>query len=140
MMRINSFFNSRSSESGQVTVETAVAWSLIIAGLLFMFMYMQRGLQGNYWGSVRATGAQFDPRDEFDESHWIHTRFDQTDQLPRAQMVGADLHPLPASESSNPFGLTTVPTGPVFRESAYSYSAQEGGWDTRADYTYNDIH
>lgn len=130
----------RSKNKGQIAVETAVAWSIIIAGLLGMFFYMQRGLQGNYWGSIQSTGAQFDPRDEYSDLRKIVYRIEKTDQVPRAQVVGADLMPLPASEDSNPFGLTTVPTGPVFREAAFSYSAQNTIWKTETEYRFDDIH
>jgi hypothetical protein len=44
---------------GQVTAELAVLFTFVIAGLIFMGFYLQRGVQGGVKGNVDALGQQF---------------------------------------------------------------------------------
>ncbi len=47
------------SQRGQVTVEVAVLFVAVIAALVFMAVYLQRGAQGGVKGSADSLGQQF---------------------------------------------------------------------------------
>ena len=47
-------------EGGQVTLETAVCLTAVSAGLVFMLIYLQRGVQGGAKASADGLGTQFD--------------------------------------------------------------------------------
>lgn len=49
----------RRGNRGQVTVEVAVLFSAVVAALVFMAVYIQRGAQGGLKGSADSFGAQF---------------------------------------------------------------------------------
>lgn len=44
---------------GQVTVETAVLFSFVVAGLIFMGFYLQRAAQGGVKSNAEGIGTQF---------------------------------------------------------------------------------
>lgn len=49
----------RGNRRGQVTAEMAVLFSFVIAALVFMGTYIQRGSQGSVKGNVDSIGQQF---------------------------------------------------------------------------------
>jgi len=44
---------------GQVTVETAVLFGFVVAGLVAMAVYLQRGVQGGMKSNADSMGTQF---------------------------------------------------------------------------------
>ena len=55
----------RRDQRGQVTVETAVLYTCVIAGLVYMGVYLQRGVQGSVRGNADGIGSQLST-----ESKW----------------------------------------------------------------------
>lgn len=49
----------RWTQRGQVTAEMAVLFSFVVAALVFMGVYIQRGAQGGVKGNVDSIGQQF---------------------------------------------------------------------------------
>lgn len=49
----------RRTQRGQVTVEYAVVFGMVIAGLLAVALYLRRGVQGGLKGSSDSFGTQF---------------------------------------------------------------------------------
>ena len=49
----------RRYEQGQVTAEMAVLYTFVIAGLVFMGVYLQRGTQGGLKSNADGIGTQF---------------------------------------------------------------------------------
>ena len=49
----------RRYEQGQVTAEMAVLYTFVIAGLVFMGVYLQRGTQGGMKSNADGIGTQF---------------------------------------------------------------------------------
>ena len=55
----------RWNRRGQVTAEMAVLFSFVIAALVFMGTYVQRGAQGAVKGNVDSLGQQFNPEGDW---------------------------------------------------------------------------
>lgn len=51
--------NTRHRKAGQVSAETAVLLTVVIAGLVYMGIYLQRGEQGALKGHADSVGQQF---------------------------------------------------------------------------------
>lgn len=49
----------RRGQQGQVTAEMAVLYTFVIAGLVFMGVYLQRGVQGSAKSNADGIGTQF---------------------------------------------------------------------------------
>lgn len=58
----------RKQQRGQVTVETAVLFGFVVAGLVAMAVYLQRGVQGGMKSNADSIGTQFANNDPW-ESH-----------------------------------------------------------------------
>jgi hypothetical protein len=50
---------------GAFTVEAAVAWTAIIGGLVFMLIYLQRGVQGGMKSNADSMGQQYSTQTGF---------------------------------------------------------------------------
>ena len=55
----------RRDQQGQVTAEMAVLYTFVIAGLVFMGVYLQRGVQGSTKSNADGIGSQYST-----ESKW----------------------------------------------------------------------
>ena len=69
----------RWNRNGQVTVEIAVLFGMVVAGLVFMGIYLQRGVQGAVKSNTDAVGQQFSTSGAFNSftdsnSHETNTR------------------------------------------------------------------
>ena len=64
--------------SGQSTVETAVLFTCVIGGLMFMAAYVQRATQGGMKGNADSIGQQFSTSKTFESVSVQHSLTDQT--------------------------------------------------------------
>lgn len=86
------------SQKGQVTVETAVLFGVVVAGLVAMATYLQRGVQGGMRSNADSFGTQFDSSVGW-ESHARSASQETAEQIRSAQTseacqgVGGDTRP-----------------------------------------------
>jgi len=135
---------------GQVTVETAVAFAMIIAGLTGLALYVQHAMQGNFIGTARFFGLQFNPQQTYTETH-VASVTETVTQISDGGMIEADLIPSvpPSSDFQSPSFcifcggenpdrlLSSLPTGPVPREPAFQQSEDNAGWTTTRSASYD---
>ncbi len=135
---------------GQVTAETAVVLTAVIAGLVFLAFYVQRAMQGSFFGTSQSIGLQFDPRDVYAENQSVGMTETVTQDvgwemtaasiLPTGEITDVvELHFHPAPHPK--WVLESLPSGPVPREPA-AQQAQSviADWDANRSATYDDIH
>lgn len=98
-------------------METVLTIVLVIAALAGMMIYVQRGIQGGLSSATSGLGAQFDPRDAWNESHGMGS-LETTTQVPRSGAVAADM--LDGWLSGVPGGtqqqLPSLPAAQIVRE------------------------
>ena len=66
------------SRRGQVTVEAAILFTFVIAALVAMAIYLQRGAQGGVKSNADSLGSQFSATQPFSSSTTSKTTEDQT--------------------------------------------------------------
>ena len=66
---------------GQVTVETAVMFGMVVAGLVAMALYLQRGVQGGVKSNSDSFGSQFSATKAWN----VHTSSDTNENSTRIQ-------------------------------------------------------
>jgi hypothetical protein len=59
--------NAFNNERGLSTAESGILLSVLIAGIIAMSLYLQRGMQGGMFQSTQSIGMQFDPRNSYSE-------------------------------------------------------------------------
>lgn len=112
------------NKRGQVSAETAVGMTMVIAAFIGMTVYAQRAIQGNLMQSVESHGQQYDPRNDNYNEQMIEYRQETTDKVTRGSMiaanlvdsVGPDLSAVRAGRGDKKMLLQSLPTGPVLRE------------------------
>ena len=58
----------RRAQRGQVTVELAVLFGVVVAALVFMAIYFQRGVQGGVRSNADSFGSQFSATGAFNQT------------------------------------------------------------------------
>ena len=118
---------------GISTAETAVMMTMIITGLVFMRIYVQRAIQGGLFSTASSLGMQFDPRDPYQErqhltsSDTVHlvTPVDAPHGMVGAALLGGELDGGNAS-------LPDLPTGPTYREPSVQAAQVSSTWSLTA--------
>ncbi len=72
------------SNRGQVTVEVAILFGFVVAALVAMALYLQRGVQGGMKSNSDSIGTQFSATKAF-ESHSISTTAEDTTAVKSGQ-------------------------------------------------------
>lgn len=151
----------RGDARGLMTTETCLLLITAIAGLLTMGFYVQRALQGNFFGTTQSIGLQFDPRDHYREEQHLDAS-EVVRQQPAYSMAPANHLPTPdpdffqfaavvnddrviacgggdpaACERRKRF-LRDLPTAFVFREPSLQRSELTASWAGTTDSDYRD--
>ena len=63
---------------GQVTVEIAVLFGVVVAALVFMAIYFQRGVQGGVRSSADSLGQQFSATGAWNQTSTTHQTTNET--------------------------------------------------------------
>ncbi|GEM_PF-6408632 len=69
----------RGNRRGQVSVEAALLWTFVIAGLVFMGFYLQRAAQGGVKSNADGLGGQFSAIASYSSFSQSKTHEDATD-------------------------------------------------------------
>lgn len=126
---------------GVVTVEVAALVMAIVAAMVFMLPYAQRGLQSYLKGSVDQVGHQFDPRDRYREQKNSQIGDSVESVNPSSGMSNAaQFRP---SEPHSSFGgqfvsFEDTPGGLVPREPSGMAKASNSGWSSTTIVEYCD--
>lgn len=113
---------------GQAGTETILVVVFVIAGLIAMLVYVQRGIQGNLFSATSGLGAQFDPRDPWAENETM-AQTDTVVQVVRGGTVGAPMLDGHLGGMPNQNSLPDLPAGPVHREpSVFQETAMTSNW------------
>ena len=67
----------RRSQRGQVTVEAAILFTFVIAALVAMAIYLQRGAQGGVKSNADSLGTQFSAKEAWNSTSKSKTHEDQ---------------------------------------------------------------
>lgn len=73
---------------GQVTVEVAVLFAFVVAGLVAMAVYLQRGVQGSMKSNADGLGQQFSSADPW-EAHSRSSTLEKKESLQSTQLSDA---------------------------------------------------
>ena len=74
--------------NGQVTVEVAVLFGFVVAGLIAIALYLQRGVQGGMKSNADSLGTQFSSADQW-ETHSRSATLETKTTQQSAQLSGA---------------------------------------------------
>ena len=127
----------RTGRSGQVTAETVLGIVLIVASLVGMVVYMQRGMQGNLFSTSRSFGVPFDPGTTYADTTRSTMNSNVKHRVAFA-MLDAQLRPQVVGYGADPdMSLTSQPTGSIPREPAIKDSAVDSNWSSNRSASYN---
>jgi hypothetical protein len=138
---------------GQAALETVFLVLFVISGLVYLGFYVQRGMQGNFFGSAQSIGLQFDPRESYTVTEKLErpggaAGMTDTDHfVSRSGMIEAET--LETGELADfcafcavphpDWALTSLPVGPVPREPAFGENTMDSDWRVVKDETFNDL-
>ncbi len=123
---------------GQATIEAALLWTVVLAAIVLLFVYVQRAIQGGLHGTASFLGLQFDPRDAYRETQDTSTTA-VTESNTLGPMIQAQILQTPASKSPEAKFLPSLPRGPVPREPAASTTKVRTTWNNQTKATYDDV-
>ncbi len=124
---------TRRGERAQASVETMLLIAIGVTALVMMLIYVQRGIQGNFYAGSSSLGLQFDPRDAWNENENMNST-DTVIQRPRAGAIGANL--LHGNLAAPNTSLRDLATGPVHREPSVQDSAVTSSWSSNSNANY----
>lgn len=125
---------------GQATIEATLLWTMVLAAIVLLFVYVQRAIQGGLHGTASFLGLQFDPRDAYRETQDTSTT-EETQSNTLGPMIQAQILNTPASASPSDQAkfLPSLPRGPVPREPAASTTKVTTTWDNQTKASYDDV-
>ena len=71
----------KQAQRGQVTVELAVLFGVVVAALVFMAIYFQRGVQGGIRSNADSLGSQFSATGAWNQNTVSHQITNETNTL-----------------------------------------------------------
>ncbi len=131
---------SHDQRHGQAAIEVTLLWTVVLAAIVLLYVYVQRAIQGGLHGTASFLGLQFDPRDAYLETQNTSTT-EVTQSNTLGPMIQAQILKSPASPSPSDRAkfLPSLPRGPVPREPAASTTQVRTTWDAQTKASYDDV-